>query len=384
MKNQRSGLREAPVLIRCVWLAASLPCVLACGTDAGDETRLAETSGSAAEQASNHSTDSSIQTDANPSNGSEPGGKSPLPGAAPGNGSPFQSLDVAANAPDTFVAPRAGVPLGNDAVAFIATQVAAGSEDEDAGPRPAVFFQRSGAAPSLLYAGEELVSPLDIEASADGETLFVADYAGGSDGTGALLSLPVTGGAATLLAQGYSPRSVTLGARDQLFFSGVDPESGEPGVFLLSGGAVTPVFRGAPLVDPSGIAVFNDGSLLVADTRLLDDDTVVSTRRGEAGIVHIVNGQASVFATGFATGFPAGIALTVDERTLIISGQGPDRSDTVYLVEVAHPELTPVPVTASFSSQQDSSAGLKRARGENTFIWASLSAGGGTVFKIRS
>jgi len=38
-------------------------------------------------------------------------------------------------------------------------------------------------------------------------------------------------------------------------------------------------------------------------------------------------------------------------------------------------------VTAAFSAFQDSSAGLKRAHAENTFIWASLSAGGGTVFR---
>jgi hypothetical protein len=379
MRNQNGGLRAARRLETCAWLAAALPCALACGNDAGDQTRVAGMSSSAPRQAS----ESRSSDGAGPMLGSAGSPSVAMP-AEPG-GSPFKSLAAAANAPEIFLAPRAGVPLASEAVAFIATQLAPGSEEEEGAARAAVFLQPAGnEPPRVLYAGELLVSPLDIEASADGETLFVADYAGGSDGRGAIASLPATGGELTLLAQGYSPRSVTLGPSEQLYFSGVDPDSGEPGVFRLSAGAVTPVFRGAPLVDPSGIAVFSDGSLLVADTRLFDGDVDPSARAGEAGIVRIAEGRASVFTTGFATGFPAGIALTVDERTLIISGQGPDRSDTVYLVDVRQPQLAPTPITAAFSIHQDSSAGLKRAHGENTFIWASLSAGGGTVFKIRS
>jgi hypothetical protein len=380
MRHQKIGLRAARALGTSVRLAAGVACALACGNDAGDQTQLAGMSSSVPGQANESGrTDSGGRPSAGP--GSAGAGSTAL---APSGGSPFKSLDAAANAPETFTAPRAGVPLANEAVAFIATQLAPGSEEEEGAARPAVFLQVPGAAPRVLYAGELLVSPLDIETSADGETLFVADYAGGSDGSGAILSLPAAGGEASALAQGYSPRSVTLGPNDLLYFSGVDPESGEPGVFQLGAGAVTPVFRGAPLVDPSGIAPLADGSLLVADTRLLDGDVDPSARAGEAGIVRIAAGQASVFSTGFATGFPAGIALTVDERTLIISGQGPDRSDTVYLVDVSQPELAPTPITAAFSIHQDSSAGLKRAHRENTFIWASLSAGGGTVFKIRS
>ena len=284
------------------------------------------------------------------------------------------------------------MPLANEAVAFIATWTASDAdghpelddEAEPAGPRSAVFLQPAGGAARVLYTGPELVSPLDIEASADGATLYVADYAGGSEGSGAILSLPAQGGAVALLARGYSPRSVTLGADDRLYFSGVDPVSGAPGVFALQGDEVTTVFSGPPLVDPSGIALFADGRVLVADTRLFDGAVDARALAGEAGVVLIDRGAARIFASGFATGFPAGIALTVDESTLIVSGQGADRSDTVYLVNVAHPEQAPAPVTAAFSAYQDSSAGLKRAHGENTFIWASLSANGGTVFKIRS
>jgi hypothetical protein len=297
---------------------------------------------------------------------------------------PFKSLAAAANAPEAFTEPRAGVPLEGGAVAFIALDEGASDSDmAESGPRAAVFLQESpSAAPRVLYSGEALVSPLDIESSRDGETLFIADYAGGTEGTGAIWSLPAAGGEATAAAEGFSPRSVTLGPDDRLYFSGIDPELGEPGVFVLSAGTVEPLFVGAPLVDPSGIAVFADGRVLVADTRLFDGQAGADSVGSEAGIVSIEDGKAAIFATGFATGFPAGIALTLDESTLIISGQGPDRSDTVYLFGTADPAAPPLVVTDVFSQWQDSSGGLKRAHGSNTFIWASLAANGGTVFRI--
>jgi len=306
------------------------------------------------------------------------------------SGGPFKALGAAANAPDVFSQPRAGVPLEDGAVAFIAVHEGAADEDVTrTGPRSVVFLQQPAEpggtppAPSALYDGDALVSPIDIEASTDGQTLFVADYAGGPEGAGAIVRLPRGGGEPDFVAQGWSPRSVTLGADEALYFSGLDPESGEAGVFRLVGDAVEPVFVGAPLVDPSGIAVFRDGRVLVADTRLLDggamfDDLTAS----EAGVVLVDRGQASVFATGFATGFPAGVALTLDEGTLIISGQGPDRRDTVYLVNTAAPRDLPTAVTDVFSEERDSSAGLKRAHDANVFIWASLSYQRGTVFRI--
>jgi hypothetical protein len=308
----------------------------------------------------------------------------------PATGGPFKSLAPAANAPAAFSQPRGGVPLKDGTVAFLAIDEALADGDAAlGGPRSAVFLEpaaRAGeapAAPRLLYAGDELVSPLDIEVSRDEKTLFVADYAGGTLGAGAILRLSPSGDGRSFAADGWSPRSVTLGSDDALYFSGVDPESGEPGVFRLRGEAVEPVYLGSPLVDPSGIAVFRDGRVLVADTRLFDGGALFGdVTASEAGIVLLEGGQASVFASGFATGFPAGIALTLDESTLIVSGQGPDRSDTVYLVDVAAPRATPTAVEDVFSSGRDSSAGLKRAHDTNTFIWSSLSFDGGTVFRI--
>jgi hypothetical protein len=313
-----------------------------------------------------------------------PEGGADGPGAAT---PPFKSLESAANAPGFFTQTRAGVPLPDGGIAFLATLEAVSEEERTyAGPRVGVFLQPSqGGAPTLLYAGDKLVNPFDIDASLDGKTLYIADLAGGAEGRGAIFSLAATGGEPTEVVSGGAPRGVTVADDDRVYFSGIDEMSGESGVFLIAGGSVERVFAGAPLVDPSGIAVMKDGAVLVSDTRLFDGaaDGTGKSIASEAGIVLIKDGQASVFATGFVTGYPAGIALTMDEKSLIISGQGPDRSDTVYIVDVANPQAPPTVVTAEFSAFQDSSGGLKRAHGENTFIWASLAANRGTIYRIR-
>jgi hypothetical protein len=311
--------------------------------------------------------------------GGADGPSTPLP--------PFQSLEPAANAPALFTQPLAGVPLPDGSIAFLATLEGVSDEERaNSGTRVGLWLQpAAGGAPAMLYAGDKMVRPFDIDASLDGKTLYVADVAGGAEGRGALLTFATTGGEPTEVVSGWAPRGVTVGNDDRVYFSGTDDTTGESGVFLLAGGAVSRVFTGAPLVDPSGIAVRKDGAVLVSDTRLFDDvsDVTVKSLPSEAGIVLIKDGQASIFATGFVTGYPAGIALTADEKSLIISGQGPDHSDTVYIVDVANPKAPPLVVTDKFSAFQDSSAGLKRAHDSNTFIWASLAANGGTIYRIR-
>jgi hypothetical protein len=297
---------------------------------------------------------------------------------------PLRQLTDAANDPRIFTQPRAGVTLKDGSLAFIGLDERISADERlQVGARSAVFLQRrDGARPVLEFNGAGLTTPLDIDVSIDEKTLFVADFAGGRSGLGAIVLVPVNGGAISFAAEGYLPRSVTVALDGAVLFSGIDPATAQPGVFELQGSSATPRFLGAPLLDPSGIAAFADGRLLVADTGAFDaGNGPVLTSQGS--IVLIDGNQASVFAGGFATGFPAGIALTLDESTLLVSGEGQDRSDTLFLVDVANAAAPPRAVTASFSAFKDASAGLKRAHDEDTFIWASLAAnGGGTVFRI--
>lgn len=305
------------------------------------------------------------------------GGRAPAPSTEPKEEGPFKSLEVAANSAAAFTEPRAGVPLSDGRVAFLATV----SDDQG---KVGLFMQEKDGS-KLLHSGEKLVNARDIDTTIDDTALLAADpsvLSVGPDGTqlsGAILKFSLTGGEPELLAAGYSPVSVTV-TESGIYFSGRDPASGDPGVFRLVGDTVDSLFTGAPLVDPSGIAVMKDGTVLVADTRLFESTPINS----EAGVVLIKDGAATLFASGFSTGYPAGIALTKDESTLIISGEAPDRSDAVYLFSVDDPGAGATVVRAEFSVEQNSSAGLKRLRSENTFIWASGSFNSGTVYKIKA
>lgn len=299
-----------------------------------------------------------------------------------GDAGALTSATSIANDAATFTLPRAAVAVGKQ-LAFVATDERIDARDrEEVGARSVIFLQRAdGQEARRLLISNDLVSPIDIDVSLDLRTLYVADFAGGKSGLGAIAVGSVLGGVLSFAAEGFSPRSVTVGANGEVFFSGIDPVSGLPGVFVLEDGSVRALFTGAPLVDPSGIAPFADGRVLVADTRAFDAGGALLSN--EASIVLIDNGEASLFASGFATGFPAGIALSQDESTLLVSSESADRHDTLLLVDVADPGAPPRAVTASFSALQDAAGGLKRAHGKDEFIFSSLAAnGGGTVFRI--
>lgn len=302
-------------------------------------------------------------------------------------GSPFASFEPAANEPGTFVGPRSAVPLPDGSVVFVARQLNTATRDlEDLETsttnRMAVFRQTPGAPPTVLYAGSKLVEPFDIEASLDGATLYIADLAAGPDARGAILVMSISGGEPSEAATGYAPRGVTVANDGAVYFTGSDKESRIPGLFSLKDQAVNPVVVGAPFVDPSGIAIAQDGRIFVADTSLgLNPDLELIS---QAGIVLVKDGKAGVFASGFVSGYPAGVALTKNDATLIVSGQAPNSSDAVYLFAADDGAKAPKVVTDKISELRDSAAGLKRLHGGDTFAWASLEAnGGGTVYVIK-
>ena len=304
------------------------------------------------------------------------------PGTMPEPAAPqsaFSSVEVAANGAAGFTTPLSGTPLPGGGVAFLATLPA--SEEEPA--RPALMRGVTGEEPSVLYSGSLLQSPIDLDVSADGASILVADSVHldeeGASAGGAILTFPIDGGEPSASAVGYLPRAVTVADSGEIYFSGRDPESGSTGVFRLAGGAVENVYVGAPLVEPSGIAVFGDGRVLVADTSYSDGEGSDTASRG--AVVLLENGYASLYASGFETGYPAGIALTSDDAVLIVSGQGPDSSNLVFLFSTADPSAAPQ-IESAFAAEQWSSGGLHRAHGENRFAWCDRSAGGGTIYSI--
>jgi hypothetical protein len=229
------------------------------------------------------------------------------------------------------------------------------------------------------------VAPFGIGISSDGKQVFVADTAAGASDRGGIFMIPVGGGAPTELSgtDGTAPHSldvVSVGGVDTLYFTGTEAKAGGlPGVFSVpaAGGSLTTIAVGGILRDPSGLVVAKNGDIYVADT--------IATEGNTAQIVLIPKGGApTVLVSELRLGYPAGVALTMEEKTLYVSAFSPDTlTDRLLVVDIAAKTSTEA-YTAEIGAFTES-AGLHRARNVSVFAWADSSAGpkGGKVFVIK-
>jgi hypothetical protein len=304
---------------------------------------------------------------------------------------PSVSIQAAANDTDrSFPLDATPSPDGKD-VYYVAL-----SNDSDGNPVAGVFHTAAGGGNvTPLASGDPLSSPVGITTSVDGSTLFVADP--GADGGGSILTVPSGGGSASVLSgtTGYRPQGVTVArvkGNATLYFTGVDPASGAPGLFRVDPGGGTPVAiaTGAPFGEPGGVTVTAKGVAYVADAlsssgnaavvRVSGGDALSSS--GNAAVVGASGGDAKVLVDRIGVGFPAGITLTHDESKLVVSGLDPEtRTDLVYFVELSTEKLSALTETVSAFHE---AAGLHRAQDTDVFAWADTRANDtGTVFVIR-
>jgi hypothetical protein len=259
---------------------------------------------------------------------------------------------------------------------------------------PGVFkVPADGSAPTpvTVTMGGVLTAPFGIGIDTKGTTIFVSDpgadvlLAGNETGNdqGAIFAVSVSGGEPTPVAgtEDAIPRSIDIveeEGKDVLYFTGTDKSDGQPGVFSVpsAGGAVTVVFKGAPLQDPSGIAVAKDGTVYVADT--------VSSADQKADIIVISGGKATVAVSGLRVGYPCGIALNKADSGLLVSALDPDTlTDIVVNVDLA--SMEPTTLESMTINTFSEAAGLHRAKNADVFGWADSSAGpnGGSVFLVK-
>lgn len=246
---------------------------------------------------------------------------------------------------------------------------------------PGVFrVSGQGGAPQDVLIGDPLRTPTSLVLSVDNERLFVADSTAG-EGGGVLVVDAHGGGVLSSFAAGHQPQGIDLlsptddGANALVYYTGIDLADGQPAVFRArADGADTVVLaKGALLARPSGIAVSRTGEVYVADT---------PATPGAGRIIKLVGPAMVEVAGGLWLGSPAGIALTLDEQALAISGLTPSSGGaTVYLLELATGALR---ARDDGIGQSTAAGGVHRAGNRNLFGWADSTVGGrgGAIYRI--
>jgi hypothetical protein len=127
------------------------------------------------------------------------------------------------------------------------------------------------------------------------------------------------------------------------------------------------------MADPSGLAVAKDGTVYLADA--------IATETGHAQLLKISGGAVSTVIADMAVGYPAGVALSQDETVVLVSAlDASSGTDIVIRYDLSASSSSTFNTGISSYSE---SAGLKRARNVDTFVWADSHAnGGGTVYVI--
>ncbi|HYV45915.1 MAG TPA: hypothetical protein VFA20_13695 [Myxococcaceae bacterium] len=237
---------------------------------------------------------------------------------------------------------------------------------------------------TLLASGDPLASPINLDITADGKTLIIADTAAGAGDAdrGMLFMLDAAGGTPKQVdaTVGYRARGMAVvnqDWKDTAYFTGNDPADGLPGVFALDikTGAVTAKSKSDLFVDPSGIVVADNGDIYVVDTQTGDL---------LANVIQIPKGKDPVeLLSGLKVGYPAGISISKDQQILTVSALDPvTRKDLVLRYDLKLGAYGD-PLAGDIIKDFEESAGLHRAKDVESYVWADSRAnGGGTVYVI--
>lgn len=248
--------------------------------------------------------------------------------------------------------------------------------------RAAVFAVSAGGGDAEpLHAGAPLAYPTGLVLSCDGQTLFVADMrsapesdepADAADDGGALYTIATSGGAPTRLsADGIGvPTGLALSVDCTTLYVSGWTESGAPALFTvpIEGGAATVVHEGAPLVSPTGLHVDADRVAWVMDHLAVGDDG--------PGVLFAIppTGGPTAVVSDLEMGAPGGVSLTSVGGTAVIPTRDEDGQGRLIAIEIAtgvRSELTTPAITDP--------AGLRTARGAAVF--AVVDHEGGRIFR---
>lgn len=247
-----------------------------------------------------------------------------------------------------------------------------------------------------LTIGAPLTTPVGIAVSTNGQTLYLADTHAQINGTvamtmtGALFSLPSSGGAPTPIpgTAHTAPRGLTVVKEnnvDVIYFTGVDPADGQPAVMMIpaAGGVLTVEEKGEGMVDPVGIAVSKTGAIYIADQAAAGNG-LGTLFRFKPHTEHGRSSHAERLADFVRMGDPAGITLTLDESLVLVSSlETVGRTSQVLVVNTTTKAQG---IVNKVIGVNHTSGGLHRAHNTNVMAWADVASGNGglgTVFRVR-
>ena len=240
----------------------------------------------------------------------------------------------------------------------------------------------AGGTPSVLASGcattacdSFIGAPLGIAVSSDGSKVFVADpaYVGGNSDTGYVFSVPSGGGAQSLLAEtgGYNVRFITtskVGGSDNLYFIGDDKADGKAGIFKDVSGTVSPVIKTG---DPQAATVAGNGTVYS-----IDQNGSVQKMAGGGS-------TATVLANGLAVSYPVGMALSGDERFLLVPVVDPATStQAIARIDVSSGASTLMALGLPATNSEG--GGFHKAANADVFSFVDSGAGTtGTVYVLK-
>ncbi|MDX6676272.1 MAG: hypothetical protein QOE31_324 [Solirubrobacteraceae bacterium] len=226
-----------------------------------------------------------------------------------------------------------------------------------------------GGVQRAVLVGGPLRGPAGIAVSNDAERLFVADRKAGH-----ILVVPVAGGRPHVLrgSAGSAPRGLemqTRGGRELVVYSG--RSGGRPALLRLpSAGAARPtvLLEGAPLRAPDGVAISRSGAIYVTD-------------HGPGGgrALRVDGDSVTTIARGLRLGNPAGIALTLDESSVLISSL--NRATNTAQVLIVDTATAATSVFDDVIGTNHSAGGLHRARAAAPMGWADVQRPG-RVYRV--
>lgn len=238
---------------------------------------------------------------------------------------------------------------------------------------PAIFMTPSdpGSIPEVLAVGTPLDMPIGLVMSCDGSTLYIADM--GSE-LGAVLSLSTTVGStvADLGVTGvFRPAGLAM-AKDckSLYMTG-RTEAGEPALFTMSidGGAATVVYKGAPLVSPTGLHIDDDGVSWVMDHRAHG-----AAGEGVLFAIPADGSAANEVVSDLRMGTPGGVSLTAGGGTAVMPTRDADGNGQLTSVNITTGEMTQLAAPSMIDP-----AGLRTARKAGVF--AIVDSEGGAIYR---